>query len=298
MSTRSRLPWPDAAPVLPVEPLRGVLEAFSSLALRHPEDVTLLPPLVDEDGNADESADPPPALEQIVEEFGGIEVRGRVRLNLLTDDRTDLGPYTLLGDPTTFYPLIEGDDVAVILTIDEDGTPGAVYGIGEDLSLTLASRSLGHFLERYLHALTETLEGLDAEAERASAGAGDSGEAGNGAGAGTTAAPDRSAAPDGAPTRAESAVELMKAHMLSSILGLLPEEERAAVPIESVADSGFEADDLPEGTVAVADLRDVDGDASVHVMDADLPGDPLECRIAFSHGGLVVSIVDEEAGEE
>lgn len=269
MPTRSRLPWPDAAPVLPVEPLRPVLEAFASLALRHPEDVTLLPALVDEDGNADESADPPPALEQIVEEFGGIEVRGRVRLNLLTDDRTDLGPYTLLGDPTTFYPLIEGDDVAVILTIDEDGAPGAVYGIGEDLSLTLAARSLGHFLERYLHALTETLEGLDGEVERASA-----------------------------ETRAESAVELMKAHMLASILGLLPEEERDAVPIESTEDSGFEADDLPEGTVAVADLRDADGDASVHVMDADLPGDPLECRIVFSHDGLVVSIVDEEAGEE
>lgn len=271
MPSPTRLSWPDGAPVVPVEPLRAVIEAYSSLALRHPDEVSLLPTLVDEDGDADEAADPPPALEQIVEEFGGVAVCGRPLLDLLVDDRSDLGPYTLLGEPTTFYPLYEGEDVAVVLMIDEDGAPGAVYGIGEDLAMTLAARSIGHYLERFLHALTETLGELDAEVERTR---------------GADAVHDTGA-------RAEAAERLIDAHLLSTILGDLPEGERDVVPVESTDDSGFEEDDLPEGAVAVADLRDAPIDATVQVMDADLPGDPLECRIVPSHRGLVLAIVDD-----
>lgn len=263
MPARSRLPWPTEAPVLPVEPLRPVLEALASLALRHPEDVTLLSTLVDEDGTADESADPPPALEQVLEEFGGIEIRGRCRLDLLPDERSDLGPYTLLGDPTTFYPLHEGSDVAIVLSIEEDGAPGAVYGIAEDLSLTLAARDLGHFLERWLHALLETLSELDAE-----------GIQGEG--------------------RGEAAERRLDAHLLSTLLGGLPEDERVTVPVLPVAESGFEEDDLPEGTIAVADLREAPLEATAEIMDAELPGDPLEVRLGFTHGGQVIAVIDDE----
>lgn len=267
MSARPRLPWPTEAPVVPVEPLRPVLEALSSLAVRHPEDVTLLPTLVDEDGTPDESADPPPALEQILEEFGGIEVCGRARLDLLADERSDLGPYTLLGDPTSYYPLHEGSDVAIILAVDEDGAPGAVYGIGEDLALTLAARDLGHFLERWLHALTETLTELDAGGPAGST----TGEA-----------------------RADAAERLLCEHLLTDLIGREPDPERTTVPVVPVADAGIDEDDLPEGAIAVADLRDAPLGAAAEVVDADLPGDPLEVRLGFSHGGLVITVIDEE----
>lgn len=265
MPAPHRLPWPTEADVLPVEPLRPVLERLASLALRHGDDVVLLPALVDDEGEADEAADPPPALEQVLEEFGGIELRGRVRLDLLVDERTELGPYTLLGDATTYYPLYEGSDVAVVLTIAGDGTPGAVYGIGEDLSLTLAARDLGAFLERWADALTASLDELDAEVERR---------------AGASEA-----------DRAEAAEELMEAHLLRTVLGTPP--ERVSVPVVPVA-PGSVPEGLPAGTIAVADLRDAPLDATVDVMDAELPGDPLDHHLAWAHGGQVVAVVEED----
>lgn len=271
MPALTRLPWPSDTPVEPVEPLRPVLEGFASLALHHPEDVELLPALVDEEGEADEAADPPPALVQTLEEFGGIALRGRVRLDLLTTERSDLGPYTLLGDPTSFYPLIEGDDVAVVLLIDEDGTPGAVYGIGEDLSMTLAARSFGHFLERFLHALTETLGALDVETE---------------------AAAETAGAEGGSDARDDSASRLMRAHLLGAVLGLIPEAERDAVEVLGLDESGFDADDLPDGTIAVADLREAALDATAPIMDADIPGDVVELQVRGTHGGQVLALID------
>ncbi len=271
MPAPHRLPWPVEADVLPVEPLRPVLERLASLALRHDEDVTLRAGLVDDEGQTDEAADPPPALEQVLEEFGGIELRGRARLDLLVDERTELGPYTLLGDATTYYPLYEGSDVAVILTVDGDGTPGAVYGIGEDLSLTLAARDLGAFLERWADALTATLDELDAEVERR---------------AGASASDE---------DRADVAEELMDAHLLRTILGGLP--ERVGVPVVPVAPGTVPAGlpaGLPAGTIAVADLRDAPLDATVDVMDAELPGDPLDHHLAWASGGLVVAVAEED----
>lgn len=265
MPAPHRLPWPVEADILPVEPLRPVLERLASLALRHDEDVTLRAALVDDEGQTDEAADPPPALEQVLEEFGGIELRGRARLDLLVDERTELGPYTLLGDATTYYPLYEGSDVAVILTVDGDGTPGAVYGIGEDLSLTLAARDLGGFLERWADALTATLDELDAEVERR-AGASDE-------------------------DRADAAEELMDAHLLRTILGGLP--ERVSVPVVPVARGAVPAG-LPAGTIAVADLREAPLDATVDVMDAELPGDPLDHHLAWASGGQVVAVAVAE----
>lgn len=272
MPSGTTLPWPDAAGVLPVEPPRPVLERLASLALRHPEDVSLLPTRVDDDGEVDESTDPPPSLEQVVEEFGGITVRGRAGLTLLVDERTDLGPYTPLGAPTTYYPLHEGEDVAVVLTIGEDGAPGAVYGIGEDLAPTLAARDLGAFLERYAEALTATLDALDAEIARTR---------------GADAVADDHA-------RADVAAELMDAHLFRTILGALPEAERITVPVHAVGAADIAEEHLPEGTLAVADLRDAPLDASVAVMDADLPGDPVYFHLAWDHAGQVIAVVAEE----
>src|SRR5688500_5311735 len=118
------LPWPDAAEVLPLASVRPVLDRLTSLVTTHEQDAELIPGLaVTEDEVA---ADPPPALEQISDEFGGIRVRGLTMLTLQIEDRTDVGPYTLLGPATSFYPLYEPPEAAVVLALDEDGTPGAV----------------------------------------------------------------------------------------------------------------------------------------------------------------------------
>lgn len=271
MADPLRLNWPDAAPVLPVEPLRPVLERFSSLALRHGEDVSLLATALDEDDSEQSAGDPPPALDQVVEEFGGIALRGRTVVDLLVADRTDLGPYTLLGAPTSYYPLHEGEDVAVILTIAEDGSPGAVYGIGPDLALTLAARDLGAFLERCADAITAVLAELDDAITRS-----------RGAEAVTDAA-----------ARDEVAAELLDAHLLRAILGELPPAERDTVPVQPVAEVETAGIDLPEGTVACADLRRAAIDASVDVMDADLPGDGLDLHLGWAHAGLVIAVVEE-----
>lgn len=275
MPPGTSLPWPSGAPVLPVEPLRPVLERLASLALRHPGDVTLLPTRVDDDGEVDESTDPPPALEQIVEEFGGITVQGGSGITLLVDERTDLGPYTLLGAPTTFYPLHEGEDVAVILTIGEDGTPGAVYGIAEDLSLTLAARDLGGFLGLYADALAETLEALgpdDAAVDVAAVPAGS---------AGTAPTP-----------RADAARELMDTHLFARILGGEQAADRPVVPVTPLESAAHEAS--PHGAVATADLRGAPLGSVVAIMDAELPGDPVYFHLAWDHQGQVITVVVEE----
>ena len=156
----SSLSWPTGAAVLPVSQVRPVLERLESLARTNPRDLTWIPGLAQEDGEI--SADPPPALEQIVDEFGGIAVHGRRDLDLLIDERGDIGPYTMLGEATSYYPLYEGSDVAVVLTLDEDGAPGAVYGIGEDLALRLAALDLPSYLQRYADALEAAVSGIDA----------------------------------------------------------------------------------------------------------------------------------------
>src|SRR5699024_11573908 len=49
--------------------------------------------------------------------------------------------------------------------------------------------------------------------------------------------------------------------------------------------------ELPTGTLAVADLRDAPRDARVDVIDAELPGDPLDWHLAWREAGLVVCLV-------
>lgn len=288
----SSLSWPTGAPVLPIAQVRPVLERLESLARTNPRDLTWIPGLAQEDGEI--SADPPPALEQIADEFGGIAVHGRRDLDLLIDERGDIGPYTMLGEATSYYPLYEGSDVAVVLTLDEDGTPGAVYGIGEDLALRLAALDLPSYLQRYADALETAVTGIDARLRELY---------------------DEDAQED-EELRADVAEQLLDAHLYAAILGMGEEDDAAAVPLRSLGgdaagaapsaggpaadgsgaadgDPGSSAEHAPAGAVAVADLRGTAPGARVDVMDADLPGDPLEQQLVWREGGLLVYVVSE-----
>ncbi|MCT2260757.1 hypothetical protein M3F59_03825 [Brachybacterium muris] len=266
----SSLSWPTGAPVLPIAQVRPVLERLESLAHTNPRDLTFIPGLAQEDGEI--SADPPPALEQIADEFGGIAVHGRRDLDLLIDERGDIGPYTMLGDATSYYPLYEGSDVAVVLTLDEDGTPGAVYGIGEDLALRLAALDLPSYLQRYADALEAAVTGIDARLRELY---------------------DEDAQED-EELRADVGEQLLDAQLYAAILGMGEEDDTDVVPLRSLSgDPGSSAEHAPAGAVAVADLRGAAPGAMVDVMDADLPGDPLEQQLVWRDGGLLVYVVSE-----
>ncbi|MDN5688866.1 MAG: hypothetical protein L0G94_19620 [Brachybacterium sp.] len=271
----SSLPWPTEAPAIPLLSVRPVLDRIASLARTHEQDVTLVPGFATHEEEL--AADPPPALEQILDELGGIELCGHPVLNLLIEDRTDVGPYTLLGPATTFYPLYETPDAAVILTIDDDGAPGAIYGIGEDLALQLAAADLPSYLERFADALEASLAAL--------------GEA-----------------PEEGEARTELAEQLMDEHLFAAFLGEADDDEDDAGVSPDAADSGAVTSaeattvpvqspsaagpgDLPEGTIAVADLRQAPLGARVELIDADVPGDPLDLHVAWRERGRVVALL-------
>lgn len=307
------LPWPTAD-ALPIEPLRPVLDRMTALSMAHPEDITAVPGLAQVDGRV--LADPPPCLEQIVDEFGGIVVRGGSALMLLTSERGTEGPYTMLGDAVTYYPLHEDPETesAVVLTLDEHGAPGAVYGIGDDLALRLASPDLAGYLHAYADALEATISELDAAVRTEVAGA----EV-------TDADRDRAA-------RA-----LMRHHLFDALTGAditadLAADGRVAsadapdVAAAGLASPGADApgtaspdaaapatpqDDpgearplpldalprdlaasLPSGTAAVWDLRTASLGIAVPVIDTELEedADPLELAVFWREGGLVVGL--------
>lgn len=253
------LPWPDGAPVIPIATVRGTLDRLASIANRFPQDITLVPGLAMTEGEV--ASDPPPALEQITDEFGGIEVRGLPQLNLLVEDRTDVGPYTLLGAATSFYPLYETPEAAVVLTVGDDGAPGAVYGIGEDLDLRLLAPDLASYLERFADVLEQVAHAL--------AGRDDGGESDE--------------------ARSEAAEQLMQQRLVPADGPEIP-----LVAPEQVTGLGV---DLPRGTIAVADLRAAGVGAGVDLIDADLPGDPLDLSVAWRESGRIVCIVtDSDTG--
>ncbi|MFC5299149.1 hypothetical protein [Brachybacterium tyrofermentans] len=276
----SSLPWPTEAPAIPLLTARPVLDRISSLARTHEQDVTLVPGLaVNEEEIA---ADPPPALEQILDELSGIELRGIPVLNLVIEDRTDVGPYTLLGAATTFYPLYETPEAAVVLTIDDDGAPGVVYGIGEDLALRLAAPDLIAYLERFADALDATLNALALRGDESD--------------------------PKGV-ARTEAAQELIDLYLFTALVGEDEEEDEAdgtahaaaegpavkdvtgegvSVPLQDPAAS--EISGLPEGALLVADLRDAPLGAHVDLIDAEVPGDPLDLRVAWREHGRLITL--------
>jgi len=262
------LSWPTSPAPLRIAELRPVVDRLTSLARSHERDVAVIPGLATTDEEV--VADPPPAIEQLTDELGGLTVRGQRQLDLLIDERTDVGPYTLLGEPTSYYPLHEGDDVAVVLSVAEDGTPGAVYGIGEDLALHLAAPDLGAYLSRFADALEQTLSELDGHIRRSW---------------GDPSVEDEKA-------RDDAAEELLDLHLYRAILGTSEDADDVdALEIPIIAAQQAAPTELPDGTLAVADLREAPLDARVDVIDAELPGDPLEWHLAWRESGLVVCIV-------
>ncbi|PWH07354.1 hypothetical protein DEO23_01530 [Brachybacterium endophyticum] len=285
--------WPrDAAP-LPIEPLRAPIERLQTLAARHEGVLELIDPLEtdEEEAQAGSTAgsaatagtagfaggvagDPatylPPALSRIADEFGGISVvGGAAALTIVVDERSDLGPYTILTDPLSFTPLYEGDDVAVVLAIDESGAPGAVFAIGENLALTLVAPDLGEYIGRYADALDLALTGGEEPGSESRTGTSATGTSG------TVSAPD---------------AELVAERMEGSFFAPLFEEEgKPVVPLAASAPEGITA---PTGTAAIADLRGAPLGSRVEVLEADLPGDPLAIRIAWREGGLVVCVTN------
>lgn len=249
----SSLPWPDGAEVLPIAPLRPVLDRLASLATVHPQDAAVVPGLAVTEEEV--AADPPPALEQLVDELGGITLRGLPVLTLLVENRTDVGPYTLLGDATAYYPLYETPDTAVVLTLDADGAPGAVHGIGEDLALQLAAPDLPTYLELFTDALEATLTELSARGP---------------------------AEDDSEDARTDAAEQLLDAHLFAAILGMVedvPEVEFLAPTVED-----------PDGALALADLRGAALGTRADPMEVDVDGDPLELRLAWREHGLVLAV--------
>lgn len=254
------LPWPTGAAVLPLASVRPVLDRLASLVNIYEQDAAAIPGLAVTEEEV--AADPPPALEQIADELGGVIVRGLTMLTLQIEDRTDVGPYTLLGDSTTFYPLYETPEAAVVLALDPDGTPGAVFGIGEDLALQLAAPDLGAYLVRFADALEATLVTL---AERGPA------------------------AEDSEDARTDAAEQLMDQHLFAELLGMTELAETIEVPLQDPAASGLA--DLPAGALAVADLREAPVGARVDLMEVEVPGDPLETHVAWSEHGRVIAVL-------
>lgn len=261
------LPWPENAPAVPLAQARPVLDRLASLAARFPRDLELVPGLAQADGEI--TADPPHSIEQVVDELGGVRRHGAAELDLLLEERADVGPYTLMGSATTFYPIYESGEMAVILTIGADGSAGAVYGIGEDLALQLAGRDLVDYLGRLADALETVLAGLD-ERVRAERGA------------------DRV---DDEDARAEVAEQALEEVLYRDVLGMRHLDEFPEVALVDPETAGIT--DLPPGTLAVADLRDAPLGARVDVIDADLPGDPLDRHLEWRANGLVVCIVQD-----
>lgn len=256
----SSLPWPTSGEVLPLASVRPVLDRLASLVTVHEQDAAAIPGLATTEEEV--TADPPPALEQIGDELGGIRVRGLTMLTLRIEDRTDVGPYTLLGDATSYYPLYETPEAAVVLTLDEDGTPGAVYGIGEDLALQLAAPDLAGYLERFADALETTLAALSARGP---------------------------AAEDSEDSRTDAAEQLMDQHLFAELLGMTELDPAAEVPLQDPAASDLA--DLPAGTLAVADLRTAPVGARVDLMEVDVPGDPLASHVAWRERGRVIALI-------
>lgn len=256
------LPWPTEAEVLPISTVRPVLDRLASLVNTHEQDASLIPGLAVTEEEV--AADPPPALEQVTDELGGITVQGLTMLSFQIENRTDVGPYTLLGEPTTYFPLYETPDSAVILTLAEDGTPGAVYGIGEDLALQLAAPDLATYLDLFADALEATLEALEQRGP---------------------------VADDTADARTDAAEQLMDSHLFAALLGMVELDEVLEVSVQDPASLDLTGvTDLPVGALAVADLRGAPLGARVDLMEVDVPGDPLEMHLAWREQGRVIVV--------
>src|SRR5690625_2864777 len=114
-SPQPSLSWPTTPTPLRIAELRSVVDRLTSLAHAHERELAVIRgrATADEEGGADR----PAALEQVTDELGGLSLRVRRDLDLLVEERTDVGPYTLRGEPPCYDPLRVDEDVAVVLTV-------------------------------------------------------------------------------------------------------------------------------------------------------------------------------------
>src|SRR5699024_12833370 len=91
------------------------------------------------------------------------------------------------------------------------------------------------------------------------------------------------------PERAEAAQQLMAPPLFAEILGEGEAEPTAEVPLQDPASAGIEG--LPEGPLAVADLRTAPVGVRVDLIQDEAPGDPLDQHVAWSALGRVVAVL-------
>lgn len=147
-----KLDWPTPTTDVDTSKMRAAFERLAAA-------VAASNGLADSIDPEESGADVPPALKDLADELAGVRV-GEFELTLLAEDRTDLGPFTLLGEPTSYYPLFETTDDAVILTLNNEGIPGGVWWIDEELNMHLLATSL----DEYVDTVTRAIAALSPEA--------------------------------------------------------------------------------------------------------------------------------------
>lgn len=146
------LNWPQPTEPIDTRDMRAALERLAEAVAGSDGVATPIDP-------EESAADVPPFLKDIADEMAGARVGDEFELTLLAEERTDLGPFTLLGDPTSYYPLFETPEDAIILTINEQGVPGGVWWIDEELDMHLLATS---FTE-YVDLVTDAIKALPPE---------------------------------------------------------------------------------------------------------------------------------------
>lgn len=146
MQTPQSLNWPTPDTPFDTSAERAALErlAVAVAASEHAE------PIDPEES----AADVPPYFKDLADELGGVSVGSEFELNLLAEDRTELGPFTLLGEYESYYPLFETADDAVIVTINDEGVPGGVWWIDEELDMHLLATSFTEYVDLVTAAIS------------------------------------------------------------------------------------------------------------------------------------------------
>ncbi len=148
------LNWPEPKETIDMSRARAALERLAAAVAASDGVATPIDP-------EESAADVPPALKDLADEMAGARVGEEFELNLLAEERTDLGPFTLLGDPMSYYPLFETIEDAVILTINEEGVPGGVWWINEELDMHLLATSFAE----YVDLVTDAILALEPEVD-------------------------------------------------------------------------------------------------------------------------------------
>ena len=152
------LPWPQPSEPVDLTRERAALERLATVVSASNGAAEAIDP-------EESAADVPPALKDLADETAGVRVGEQFSFSLLAEERTDLGPFTLLGDPTSYYPLFETPDDAIILTVNSQGVPGGVWWIDEELDMHLLATSLAEYIDRVSDAIANLPADADSPGE-------------------------------------------------------------------------------------------------------------------------------------